>query len=59
MIGEAILALAGLTFTAQGLGLTRSYPSFMNDRPEWIAIGSGLVVLAAVLFWATMRRRPA
>jgi len=41
-----VLALAGLTFTAQGLGLTHSVRSFMNDRPEWIAIGSGLFVLA-------------
>lgn len=28
----------------------------MNDRPEWVAIGSGMVVLAAVLLWATARR---
>jgi hypothetical protein len=55
-VGESLLALAGLVFTAQGLGLTRSYRSFMNDRPEWIAIGSGLVVLALVLFWATAKR---
>jgi len=30
----------------------------MNDRPEWIAIGSGMFVLAVVLFWVTSRRRP-
>jgi MYXO-CTERM domain-containing protein len=29
----------------------------MNDRPEWVAIGSGMVVLALVLLWATVRRR--
>jgi hypothetical protein len=29
----------------------------MNDRPEWVAIGSGMVVLALVLLWATLRRR--
>jgi hypothetical protein len=28
----------------------------MNDRPEWIAIGSGLFVLAVVLFWITTHR---
>jgi hypothetical protein len=55
--GEAVLALAGLTFSAQGLGLTRGVRSYMNDRPEWIAIGSGMFVLALVLFWITMRRR--
>jgi hypothetical protein len=58
-VGEAILALAGLTFAAQGLGLTRSVPSLMNDRPEWVAIGGGLFVLALVLVWVTTRRRPA
>lgn len=54
-----MLALAGLTFAAQGLGLTRNYPSVMNDRPEWVAIGAGLFVLALVLFWLTARRKPA
>jgi hypothetical protein len=57
--GEVVLALAGLTFTAQGLGLTRGVRSYMNDRPEWIAIGSGLFVLALVLLWVTLRRRGA
>jgi hypothetical protein len=57
-VGEAILALAGLTFAAQGLGLTRSVPSLMNGRPEWVAIGGGMFVLALVLAWATTRRRP-
>jgi hypothetical protein len=28
----------------------------MNDRPEWVAIGSGMVVLALVLLWVTGRR---
>jgi hypothetical protein len=28
----------------------------MNDRPEWVAIGSGMVVLALVLLWVTVRR---
>jgi hypothetical protein len=55
-VGEAILALAGLTFTAQGLGLTRSVRSAMNDRPEWVAIGSGMFVLALVLMWRTTHR---
>jgi hypothetical protein len=29
----------------------------MNDRPEWVAIGSGLFVLALVLLWRTTRSR--
>ena len=58
-MGEAILALAGLTFAAQGLGLTHRVPSAMNDRPEWVAIGGGLFVLALVLFWLTTRGQAA
>jgi MYXO-CTERM domain-containing protein len=56
-VGEAVLALAGLTFAAQGLGLTHSVRSAMNDRPEWVAIGAGMLVLALVLLWRTARRR--
>jgi hypothetical protein len=29
----------------------------MNDRPEWVAIGAGMFVLALVLVWVTTRRR--
>jgi len=57
LVGEAILGLAGLTFAAQGLGLTRGVPSAMNDRPEWIAIGGGMFALALVLGWVTARPR--
>jgi MYXO-CTERM domain-containing protein len=42
---------------AQGLGLTHSVRSVMNDRPEWVAIGAGMLVLALVLLWVTLRRR--
>jgi hypothetical protein len=28
----------------------------MNDRPEWVAIGGGMFVLALVLFWVTWRQ---
>jgi hypothetical protein len=31
----------------------------MNDRPEWVAIGSGLFVVALVLLRRTARSRPA
>jgi hypothetical protein len=55
---EAVLALAGAVFAAQGLGLTRGVRSAMNDRPEWVAIGSGVFVLALILLWVTTRRRP-
>jgi hypothetical protein len=55
---EVVLALAGAVFAAQGLGLTRGVQSAMNDRPEWVAIGSGVFVLALILLWVTTRRRP-
>jgi hypothetical protein len=55
---EVVLALAGAVFAAQGLGLTRGVRSAMNDRPEWVAIGSGVFVLALILLWVTTRRRP-
>jgi len=29
----------------------------MNDRPEWVAIGGGLFVLALVLFWVSRSSR--
>jgi hypothetical protein len=29
----------------------------MNDRPEWVAIGSAMFVLAVVMLWVTMMRR--
>jgi len=59
IVGEVVLALAGLTFSAQGLGLTHGVRSFMNDRSEWIAIGSGMLVVAVVLLWITVRRQSA
>ncbi|MDP9319858.1 MAG: hypothetical protein M3P16_02035 [Chloroflexota bacterium] len=46
-----------MTFAAQGLGLTHNVRSAMNDRPEWVAIGAGMFVLALVLLWRTARRR--
>jgi hypothetical protein len=55
---EVVLALAGAVFAAQGLGLTRGVRSAMNERPEWVAIGSGVFVLALILLWVTTRRRP-
>ncbi len=53
--GELVLAVAGLVWSAQGLGLVHAVRSFMNDRPEWTAIGSGTFVLALVLLWLTLR----
>ncbi|MFN2519886.1 MAG: hypothetical protein ABR525_02440 [Candidatus Limnocylindria bacterium] len=56
--GEVMLAIAGLVWSAQGLGLVHLVRSFMNDRPEWIAIGSGTFVLSLVLLWLTLRSPP-
>ena len=58
IVAEVALGLAGLVWTGQGLGIVRTFRSFMVDRPEWIAIGLGTFVLAGVLLWITLRRRP-
>ncbi len=55
VVAELVLAVGGLVWSAQGLGLLRTVRSFMNDRPEWIAIGSGTFVLALVLLYLTLR----
>ncbi len=55
VVAELVLAIGGLVWSAQGLGLVRTVRSFMNDRPEWIAIGSGTFVLALVLLYLTLR----
>lgn len=59
VLGEALLALAGLIWTGQGLGVVRVFRSFMVDRPEWICIGLATVAVAVTLLWLTLRHRPA
>lgn len=50
--------LAGAVFALQGL---RFLPSrLMYGRPEWVVIGTALVIVsAAALLWIALNRRPA
>jgi hypothetical protein len=50
-----IVALAGLTFTLQGLGMVGPVGGLMYNNPTWITQGSltfviGLVLIAAAYF---------
>lgn len=56
--GEVLLALAGLIWTGQGLGVVRVFRSFMVDRAEWIGIGVATVAIALTLLWLTVSRPP-
>jgi hypothetical protein len=47
----ALVVLAGAVFALQGLSLLPS--RIMYGRPEWIAIGSVMVVIGAAVLWRT------
>ena len=51
-----VLALAGIVFALQGLGVQIGR-SFMIGDLRWTAIGAGLIVVAALLVLRTNRRR--
>ncbi|HEX6488432.1 MAG TPA: hypothetical protein VF137_06095 [Candidatus Dormibacteraeota bacterium] len=54
----AVLALAGLVWTGQGLGLIKG--SFMTGDQRWLSIGLILLVVSLGLFALTRRaKRPA
>lgn len=48
----AIIALAGLTFTLQGLGIVGPVTSFMFENPLWIAQGELTFVVGFILIIA-------
>lgn len=55
LVLAASLALAGLVWMLQGLGILTAGGSFMIGDPKWVAIGAAFVALGAVLAW---RSRP-
>ena len=55
LIAGALLALVGLVWIGQGLGLLRG-SSFMVDDIRWAIIGAVAVVAGAVLLIGARRR---
>jgi predicted Co/Zn/Cd cation transporter (cation efflux family) len=56
MITAAVLAVVGLAWIGQGLGLLQG-SSFMVGDPIWAAIGAALVVAAIAVAVTAWRRR--
>ena len=52
-----LLALAGVVWILQGLGILTAIPSFMIGQQEWILFG-GIAVVAGAGLAASSRRRP-
>ena len=52
-----LLALVGLVWIGQGLGLLRG-SSFMVDDIRWAVAGVGAVVIGAALVVSALRRSP-
>ncbi|HEX5149423.1 MAG TPA: hypothetical protein VFW02_10100 [Candidatus Limnocylindrales bacterium] len=50
------LAAVGLIWIGQGFGILRG-SSFMVGDPRWAIAGAGLLVVAAVLGWVSLRGR--
>lgn len=55
-IAAVLMALVGLVWIGQGLGLLRG-SSFMVDDLRWAAAGAALLVVAGILIVAGRRRR--
>ena len=54
LVLAAVLALAGIVWTGQGLGYIKG--SFMTGDPRWFRIGLACLVAAAVVAFAALRR---
>ena len=57
MVFGILLALAGLVWALQGVGLILG--SFMSNDPLWIWIGTGTVLVGMALLVVGLRSRPA
>ena len=54
LVVAAILALVGSVFALQGIGVLPG--SVMTGDPKWAAIGTLMVMVAALLAWSAYRR---
>lgn len=50
------IALTGLVWILQGLGILTAARSFMIGDPTWAVIGAAFVVVGAVMGWRAARR---
>ena len=57
LVAGALLALVGLVWVGQGLGLLRG-SSFMVDDIRWAAAGLGALVIGIALVVSERRRSP-
>jgi hypothetical protein len=51
----AAMALTGLVWMLQGLGILTAARSFMVGDPTWTAIGAAFLVVGLVLAWRARR----
>jgi hypothetical protein len=50
------IALTGLVWILQGLGILTAARSFMIGDPTWAVIGAAFVVVGVVMGWRAARR---
>lgn|GEM_PF-3180861 len=55
LVLAAAVALAGLVWIGQGLGILTAGGSFMIGDPKWAVLGAVFVVLGAVMAWRAPR----
>jgi predicted Co/Zn/Cd cation transporter (cation efflux family) len=55
-IAAAVMAIVGLIWMGQGLGIIRG-SSFMVGDGRWTIAGSGMVVAGVVVAWKAVRNR--
>jgi len=62
LVVGALVALAGLTFTLQGMGLVGPVGGLMYNNPAWVTQGEATFVVGAIIAIAAIalnRRSPA
>lgn len=55
-IVAAVLAVTGLIWIGQGLGIVRG-SSFMVDDPRWATMGAVCLVAGSLVGWTALRNR--